>query len=65
VGGTCGTRGREKCTSFCWETPKERGHSEDRGADGRMKSEWILRRLAGDVWSGFIWLRIGTVGGFL
>jgi hypothetical protein len=27
-----------------------------------MGSEWILGRLAGGVWIGFDWLRIGTVG---
>jgi hypothetical protein len=31
----------------------------------RMGSEWILRRLAGVVYSGFSWLRIGTGGGLL
>jgi hypothetical protein len=29
--------------------PKERDHSEDRGVDGRMWSEWILGRLTGGV----------------
>jgi hypothetical protein len=33
-----------------WETPKERDHSEVRGVDGRMRSEWILGTLAGG-WS--------------
>jgi hypothetical protein len=28
-------------------TPKEGDHSEDRGVDQRMESEWILGRLAG------------------
>jgi hypothetical protein len=55
----------EKCTGFWQESPNERAHSEDRGADGRMGSEWIFRRLAGGVWSGFSWLRIGTNGGLL
>jgi hypothetical protein len=32
----------EKCTRFWWESPKERDHSEDRGVDGRMGSQWIL-----------------------
>jgi hypothetical protein len=41
---------------------KERDCSEDRCIDGRMGSEWILWRLVGGVWSGFSWLRIGTVG---
>jgi hypothetical protein len=39
----------EQCTRFWWETPKERVHSEDVGVDGRMGSEWILVRLAGEV----------------
>jgi hypothetical protein len=25
---------REKCVRFWWESPKERDHSEDHGADG-------------------------------
>jgi hypothetical protein len=29
------------------ETPKERGHLGDQGVNGRMRSEWILGRLAG------------------
>jgi hypothetical protein len=30
-----------------------------------MGSKWTLGRLAAGVWSGFTWLRIGTVGGLL
>jgi hypothetical protein len=45
---------REKCMKFCWESPKERDHSEDEGIEGRMGSEWILRRLAG----GVNWIRL-------
>jgi hypothetical protein len=33
---------RKKCKGFCLETPKERDLLEDRGVDGRIKSEWIL-----------------------
>jgi hypothetical protein len=40
---------RGKCTGFWWESPKERDHSENRGVDGRMGSEWILWRFAGGV----------------
>jgi hypothetical protein len=32
---------------------------------GRMGSKWILGRLAGQMWSGFTWLRIGTDGELL
>jgi hypothetical protein len=38
---------------------------EYQGVDGRMGSEWILGRLAGGVYFGFSWLRIGTGGGLL
>jgi hypothetical protein len=49
----------ETCTGFWWESPKEKDHLENQG------SKWTLGRLAGRVWSGFIWLRIGIVGGLL
>jgi hypothetical protein len=45
--------------------PEEKDHSEDQDVDGRMGSKLILGRLVGGVWSGFSWLRIGTVGGLL
>jgi hypothetical protein len=45
--------------------PKGKSHLRDLGVDGRMGSKWTLGRLVGGVWSGFIWLRIGTVGGLL
>jgi hypothetical protein len=31
-----------------WESPKEREPLEDQGTDGRIRSEWILGRLAGE-----------------
>jgi hypothetical protein len=34
---------RDKFTWFWWE----RDHSEERGVDGMLGSEWILGRLAG------------------
>jgi hypothetical protein len=42
TGSVRGMGEERKCTRFWWETQKERGHSEDRGVDGRMGSEWIL-----------------------
>jgi hypothetical protein len=63
VGGACGTHGmKEKCTRFWWERPKERDRSEDRGVDGCTKTKWILRSLAGRMWPGFTWPRIGAGG---
>jgi hypothetical protein len=56
---------RGMCTKFWWEGQKERYHLEDQGVDGRMGSERILERLAGGVYIGSSWLRIGTGGGLL
>jgi hypothetical protein len=44
-------------------SPKERDHLEDQGVGGKMGSEWILGKLAWEVWIGFDWLRAGTGGG--
>jgi hypothetical protein len=38
---------RGMCTG--WESQNERDNLEDQGVNGRMGSEWILRRLAGGV----------------
>jgi hypothetical protein len=35
-----------KVCNVWWESPKERGHSEDQGSGGMKESEWILGRLA-------------------
>jgi hypothetical protein len=48
VGGACGFQGRgEKCTWLWWRSLNGKDHAEDRGIDGRLESEWILRRLSG------------------
>jgi hypothetical protein len=47
--GRVARMGGEKNVQFCWESPKGRNHSEDRGVDGRMGSEYILERLVGVV----------------
>jgi hypothetical protein len=38
-------------------------HTEDLGVDRRIILEWILGKYDGKVWIGFMWLRIGTIGG--
>jgi hypothetical protein len=55
----------ETCTGFWWKGPKKRHHFKDQCVDERMGSKWTLGILVGGVWSGFTWLRIGTVGGLL
>jgi hypothetical protein len=42
-----------------------RDHLEDLGVDGNIILQWILGKWCGRVWTGFIWLRIGTSGGLL
>jgi hypothetical protein len=55
----------ETYAGFWWESPKEKDHLKDQGVDGKVGSKRTLGRLVGGVWSGFNWLRIGTVGGLL
>jgi hypothetical protein len=42
----------------------ERRHFGDLVADGIIL-KWILQKQDIKVWTGFIWLRIGTCGGLL
>jgi len=44
---------------------KGKDYSEDLDVDRMIILEWILGKYGGDVWTGFIWLRIVTVGGLL
>jgi hypothetical protein len=51
---------------FFWlENLKGRDHLEDLSIDGRIILERILGKYDGNIWTGFIWLRIGTSGGLL
>jgi len=38
---------------------------EDLGVDGRIVLRWVYRKLDFGEWTGLIWLRIGTCGGYL
>jgi hypothetical protein len=38
---------------------------KDPGVDGKIILKWILKKLNGMTCTGFVWLRIGTVGGLL
>jgi hypothetical protein len=55
----------ETCTGFWWKSPRGKVYLKDQGVDRRMGSKWDLREIGWGVWSGFTWLRIGIVGGFL
>jgi hypothetical protein len=45
---------REMHTKYWLESLKGRHCSEDPGVDGRTILKWILRKLGGRVWTGFI-----------
>ena len=56
-----GVRGTlEVNTWFWWE-----GRREGPGVGGRITFKWLFKTLYGEVWTGFLWLRIGTDGGRL
>jgi hypothetical protein len=44
---------------------RERDHVGDLDVDGRLILRWIFRKRDGGVWTGMIWLIIGTDGGRL
>jgi hypothetical protein len=46
-------------TKLWSENLKGRGYSEDVGVDKKIILEWILGKCGGEVWTGFIWLRVG------
>ena len=52
-------------TGFWWGNLRERDHLEDPGIDGRIILRPIFRKWDGRIWTGLIWLRIGTGGGHL
>jgi hypothetical protein len=49
---------------FSWKTGRKRPLGRSR-PNGKIILEWIVGKLDGEVWTGFIWLRIGTSGGLL
>jgi hypothetical protein len=44
---------------------KRRNHAVDLGVDGKTILEVILGKRVEKLWTGFIWLRIGTRSGLL
>jgi len=52
----------EAHTGSWWENVRERDHLEDPGVEGRVILRWLFRKWDVGVWTGLIWLRIGTGG---
>jgi hypothetical protein len=41
----------------------QRDHVKELGLGGRIILKLIFKKWQGEAWTGFIWLRIGTVSG--
>jgi hypothetical protein len=52
-------------TDFSSEDVNESGHVEDLSIDRRAMLKLILMKYNGGVWTGFIWVGMGTNGGLL
>jgi hypothetical protein len=50
---------------FQWGNLTKRDHLEDPGIDERIILKWILKKWDRRVWTGLMWLIIGTGGGLL
>jgi len=55
---------RRGAYTVLWGNLRERNHSEDPNADGRLIIKWIFKKWDG-AWTGLMWLRIGTCGWLL
>jgi hypothetical protein len=56
---------REILVVYWWESQEERDHWEDQDVCGWIILKGRVERYEGMVWTGSIWLRIGTSGGLL
>jgi hypothetical protein len=61
----CSTNRGVRNAQYWWESQMEKDHYEDQAIGGWIILKWSLERLDGVVWTGLIWLRIGTNGELL
>jgi len=65
MGGACSAYGGEMYAGFCWRKLRERNQLGGPGVDGTIILKCIFRKWDEGVWTGLIWLRRGTGGGYL
>ena len=65
MGGACSAYRGEVYTGFWWGNLRVRDHLGDSGVGERIILRWIYRKWDVGLWTGSIWLRIGTGGGKL
>jgi len=46
-------------------SPKRRDHSKNLGIEGKIILKWMLGKEGGKMRTGYMWLRIETIGGLL
>jgi hypothetical protein len=50
----------------CWEGERRgRNHKKDQDIGGYITLRWAFKRRICVVWTGLVWLRIGTIRAFL
>ena len=67
MGGECTKYGGEQSVYrvLVWKPEGKKTHLGGPGVDGRIILRWIFRKWDVGVWTGSMWLRIGTGGGHL
>jgi hypothetical protein len=52
-------------TGFLWGGLREGDHLENLGVDEMITLKLIFKKWNGEEWTGLLWLKIGTRGGYL
>jgi hypothetical protein len=60
MGGACSTHGSDEKRI---QNSRRKTSREKTRVNRKVISKWILKKEDMKMWSGFIWLRIGTGGG--